>query len=59
MLNDLLKVKHLISIAEVLDPEDYDRLSTLHIHALSEEEDKDVSNKITELYEKYRARGNK
>ncbi len=56
MITDLLKVKHLITIADLLDPEDYDKLDVLHEAVLSEVENQEMSNKITELYEKYRTR---
>jgi len=57
MITDLIKVRHLITIADLLDPEDYDKLDGLHEEALSGTDNQETSDRITELYEKYRTRG--
>ena len=51
MISDLLKIKYLISIAEYLDPEDFDKLDELHSKAT---EDGEVCEEIDKMYNKYR-----
>jgi hypothetical protein len=56
MIMDLLKVRLLITIADILNPEDYDKLDGLHEAVLNGEEDLEVSQQIADLYEKYRTK---
>lgn len=51
MISDLLKTRYLISIAECLDPEDFDKLDELHSKAT---EDGEVCEEIDKMYNKYR-----
>ena len=51
MISDLIKTKYLISIANTLEPEDFDKLEEFHRRATNNEgEDEEISK----VYNKYR-----
>lgn len=56
MIDNILRVKYLTTIADLMEPNDYDRFVQLHEDAINHEIIKD-SNKdleIVKIYEKYR-----